>query len=366
MNAEVMATRMSVLGRALPPRILVVEDDALELEAIADRLTGAGFDVQTAANGAEALEHLSRQWFPVLITDWQMPVMDGIELTRRLRARGVADTYVIMLTMREASPDYEHGYLCGVDDYLSKKLGDADLMIRIHAAFNTLSLRRTLQETRAALEAALPVDPQSGAFTAAESLTKLTSELRRAQRYGRLLSVMTVAVQSADAAGLPPDAVLQAVVAALRRVIRTHIDWIGRVETAPGTAAFLVVLPEAGQSDGPAIQGRMSQELAEFGAAAPEGARLIVEFGFACLDRSSGDGTVVDVHDLVGVAEQCRKCPGQAGAQQLSTVQRSVAAHVGICCRHGYAVDEACTLKSVQAPICPAAFAGSVDRRSAR
>lgn len=366
MNAEAMAIRMSVLGRALPPRILVVEDDALELEAIADRLIGAGFDIQTATNGAEALEHLARQWFPVMITDWQMPVMDGIELTRRLRAQGVADTYIIMLTMREASPDYEQGYLSGVDDYLTKKLANADLMIRIHAAFATLSLRRTLHETRAALEAALPIDPQSGAFTAAESLMKLNSELRRAQRYGRLLSVMTVAVQSASGAGLPSDETLQAAVAALRRVIRTHIDWIGRIETGPQAAALLVVLPEAAQSDGPAIKARMNQGLAEFGAEARGAARVTLEFGFASLDRSRGDGTIIDVHDLVGVAEQCRKCPGQAGAQQLSTVQRSVAAHVGICCRHGYAVDDACALKSGEALVYPSTVRGGGDRRIAR
>lgn len=353
---------MSVLGRALPARILVVDDDSIELEVMSDRLAGAGFDIQTASNGEEALELLSRQWFPVLITDWQMPVMDGIELTQRLRARGVDDTYVIMLTMRDASPDYEQGYLSGVDDYLTKRLADSDLMARIHAAFNTLSLRRTLQETRAALEAALPIDPYSGAFTAAESLTKLNSELRRAQRYGRLLSVMTVGIQSAGAAGLPDTAALQAVIAALRQVIRTHIDWIGRIETVPGTAGFVVVLPEAGPSDGPAIKARMSQALAEF-AASPAISSLIVEFGFASLDRSSGDGTVIEVQDLVGIAEQCRKCPGHSGAQQLSTVQRSVAAHVGISCRHGYAVDEACTLKSVDALIYPSR---ETDRKLAR
>lgn len=357
MNAEALATRMSVLGRALPPRILLVEDDSLELEALVDRLSGAGFDVHTAPNGQEALDLLSRQWFPVVITDWQMPVMDGIEFTQKLRANGVDDTYVIMLTVREASPDYETGYLSGVDDYLTKKLADSDLMARIHAAFSTLSLRRTLKETRAALESALPIDAQTGAFTAAESLTKLTSELRRAQRYGRLLSVMTVAVHPATGSGVPGTPTLQAVVAALRQVIRTHIDWIGRVETAPGTVAFIVVLPEAGPADGPTIKGRMSRSLVEFTSAA-EGGRLHIEFGFASLDRSSGDGTVVEVADVVGVAEQCRKCPGHAGPQQLSTVQRSVAAHLGISCRHGYAVDDACTLKSVDALVYPAALGG--------
>src|SRR5215510_10236935 len=107
MTAEAVTSRMAVLARALPKRILLVDDDELERELMADRLQSAGFDVTAVADGSEALELLERQWFPLLITDWQMPVLTGIELTERLRARGMADTYVIMLTVRDAGVDYE-------------------------------------------------------------------------------------------------------------------------------------------------------------------------------------------------------------------------------------------------------------------
>jgi CheY-like chemotaxis protein len=347
MNAQAMATRMAVLARALPPRILVVDDDLIEREVMSLRLAGAGFEVEVANNGEEALELLGRQWFPVVITDWQMPVMDGIEFTEKLRGRGVDDTYVIMLTMREASPDYERGYLSGVDDYLTKALPDSELLARIHVAFNTLSLRRTLKETRAALEAATPVDVQSGAFTLAESMAKLNSELRRAQRYGRMLAVLTVSVQSTSKdVGLPKAEVLQAVVTALRQVVRTHVDWIGRMEAEHSGASFVIVLPEAGPSDGPGIKTRVSRALAAFGPEAAPGQRLRIDFGYAALDRSSGDGKVIEVAEFVGVAEHCRRCPGHTGTEQLSTIQRSVAAHAAIACRHGYAVDSDCTFKA--------------------
>jgi DNA-binding response OmpR family regulator len=281
-----------------------------------------------------------------VITDWQMPVMDGIEFIEKLRGRGVDDTYVIMLTMREASLDYERGYLCGVDDYLTKALPDSELLARIHVAFNTLSLRRTLKETRAALQAATPIDPDSGAFTTADTMAKLNSELRRAQRYGRLLSIMMIAVQSANkSSALQPD-VLQAVVAVLRQVVRTHVDWVGRLEGESGGASFVIVLPEAGSADGPTIKTRMSLALAQFHKEGVSHERLSSEFGYASLDRSSGDGKMIEVADFLGVAEQCRRCPGHTGAQQLSTIQRSVAARVAISCRHGYAVDSHCTLKA--------------------
>jgi PleD family two-component response regulator len=271
-----------------------------------------------------------------------MPVMGGIAFTEALRARGVDDTYVIMLTMRESSMDYERGYLAGVDDYLTKRLPDAELFARIHAAFNTLALRRSLKETQAALATASPVDAETGAFTLTELLAKLQSELRRAQRYGRMLSVLTLSVQEAGTHDAPSAAVLKSVVQALHKTVRTHVDWVARLDNADGVPTFAIVLPEAAPGDGPKIKERLRTALAEVSAAGT----LEFDFGLVSLDRTSGEGRTVEANDLLSVAEQCRRCSGHAGPAQLSTVQRSVAAGVTIACRHGYAVDSHCTLKA--------------------
>src|SRR5690606_17635128 len=113
MKAGVMATRLSVLTRALPSRILVVDDDEQDRELISRRLIAAGFEVQHASNGEDALNALDQQWYPLVITDWHMPVMDGLALTQTLRQRGTEDTYIIMLTMRDSSTDFEQGYVAG-------------------------------------------------------------------------------------------------------------------------------------------------------------------------------------------------------------------------------------------------------------
>jgi len=149
-----MTTRLRALSEPGQKRILVVDDDELELSLICDRLRARDFTVTQAANGQEALDILERQWFPVVLTDWQMPVMDGLELTQQLRSKGVTDTFVIMLTVLNSSFDYERAYESGVDDYLSKKQPDVELYARIHAAFTTLHLRTELQAARAALAAA--------------------------------------------------------------------------------------------------------------------------------------------------------------------------------------------------------------------
>jgi two-component system alkaline phosphatase synthesis response regulator PhoP len=143
LNSSIVTRRIQAIAQGSEARILVVGEDALTLAVMSDLLRSRGFDVRRAGDGAQALKLLEHEWFPVIITDWQMPVMDGLELTRRLRAKGILDTYVIMLTALESGSDYESGYEAGVDDYLTKRLPDIELFSRIHAAYRTLSQRRS-------------------------------------------------------------------------------------------------------------------------------------------------------------------------------------------------------------------------------
>jgi PleD family two-component response regulator len=344
MKVDAMATRMSVLARAVPMRILLIDDDELELELMADRLATAGFEVEQAANGAEALRILEQRWFPVVITDWQMPVLDGISFTESLRARGVRDTYVIMLTMREANLDYERGYAAGVDDYLTKKVPDAELFARINAGFNTLALRRSLEEAKLALNESASVDTDSGVFTSRDLHARLHGEICRAERYGRQLSVITVGIRTRDASSDVFSAdMLRNVAQTLVRVVRTHVDWVGRLETQ-GEVAFAVVLPEANIADGPAIKERMLAALRRIADA--ESLDLVFTFGLSALERNGPNGPSVETSALVGVAEHCRACNGRVDAEQLTAVKESVAGHVAIACRHGYAVASECPLRA--------------------
>ncbi|HEX7113567.1 MAG TPA: response regulator [Steroidobacter sp.] len=341
MNADAIAARMSVLTRALPPRVLVVDDDELESELIVERLTAAGFEVARARHGSEALELLDSRWYPLVITDWQMPVMDGIRLTEALRAKGVCDTYVIMLTMREASVDYERGYLAGVDDYLSKRVPDAELFARIHAGFNTLALRRSLRQMQATLEESVSIDAESGAFSSQELVSRLRGEIRRAQRYGRQLCIITVGIRSARAQGL--NGQMRKLVQTIDAVVRAHIDWIGRLPAAP-EAAFAVVLPEAGISEAPFIKERIAAALKGW-VQREEVGELELTFGVAALERGSTQETELEAEQMLKVAETCRRCTGCNGPEQLAAVQASVASQVAIVCRHGYVVDTSCRLK---------------------
>jgi DNA-binding response OmpR family regulator len=154
-NSGAVTGRLRALAADTQLSVLVVDDDELERELIADRLAQRGIRALQAADGLQALETLRREAVHVVVVDWHMPVMDGIEFTEKFRAELPGDTYVIMLTARRDDFDFERGYRAGVDDYLTKDVREPELMARIHAGMHTYGLRTQLRETRAALQMAV-------------------------------------------------------------------------------------------------------------------------------------------------------------------------------------------------------------------
>jgi diguanylate cyclase (GGDEF)-like protein len=176
-NTGIIASRMMALNQPDALSILVVDDDEIELTLIGDQLEAQGFDVVRVTNARDALAQMDARFFPVLLTDCQMPEMDGVGLTETVRARGMSETYIIMLTKRDGAFDYERGYAAGVDDYLSKSNPNVELFARINAAFGTAALRCSLKDSRAALAALPQVDSTADRSKAAEEDWETTTQI---------------------------------------------------------------------------------------------------------------------------------------------------------------------------------------------
>ena len=117
--------------------LLVVDDDASVREALALVLGIDGFDVTTAEDGREAIRTLERRQTDAVILDVLMPGLDGLEVCRRMRARGDR-TPVLMLTARAEVSERVAGLEAGADDYLAKPFAREELIARLRAL-----LRRT-------------------------------------------------------------------------------------------------------------------------------------------------------------------------------------------------------------------------------
>jgi len=119
-------------------RILVVEDDRSVREAVERALRFEGYEVLTARDGAEALSAVMNDKPDVIVLDVMMPLVDGLEATRRIRARGDR-TPILMLTARETVADRVAGLDAGADDYLVKPFALEELLARLRALLRRAS-----------------------------------------------------------------------------------------------------------------------------------------------------------------------------------------------------------------------------------
>ena len=112
-------------------QILIVDDEARMRETLAIILDGQGYEVEQADDGHIALEALERDIFDLLITDCQMPEMDGYEATRRIRAQArYARLPIIALTAKAMKGDREKCLAAGASDYITKPI-DPDQLVSL-------------------------------------------------------------------------------------------------------------------------------------------------------------------------------------------------------------------------------------------
>ena len=116
------------------PLVLVVEDEPALQKLLAYNLEAAGFAVAQAYDGDEALTLVEERQPDLLLLDWMLPHLSGLEICRRLRRRtGTAHMPIIMLTARGEEPDRLRGLDTGADDFISKPFSPAELIARVRA-----------------------------------------------------------------------------------------------------------------------------------------------------------------------------------------------------------------------------------------
>lgn len=141
----------------MEPLVLVVEDEAALVTVLRYNLEKAGFRVAEAGDGEEALLVLREQQVDLVLLDWMLPSLSGIEVCRRLRRRPETSALpVIMLTARGEEGDRIRGLNAGADDYVTKPFSTDELIARIHAV---LRRARPVLEGAGLAYADLQLDP---------------------------------------------------------------------------------------------------------------------------------------------------------------------------------------------------------------
>src|ERR1700729_2265365 len=226
--------------------ILLAEDDPVTRMLMTRFLKKAGYEVDAVADGTEALEHMTKRYYPFLVTDWEMPEMDGIELCTAVRSLQLDGyVYALLLTARDAKEHIIAGLEAGADDYLIKPVHEPELIARLNAGRRILTLEHSLRVANHRNRILSITDALTGAYNRRYLMEQLPRELERCRRYAYPLSVLMCDVdhfkqindERGHAAG---DEVLQQFAARTQKSIRTNSDWVSRY----GGEEFLIVLPE--------------------------------------------------------------------------------------------------------------------------
>ncbi|MDD2686327.1 MAG: diguanylate cyclase [Gallionella sp.] len=245
-------------------RVLVVEDDRVMRTLLVKMLESAGHQVSIAANGEEALQLIERVRPQLVVTDWVMPKMSGLELCRELRTQlQHREIYVIVVTVQESADKLVEAFEAGADDYLLKPLTPKIFFARLRAAQRVIQLQeelafdreqllrfaKDLTEANERLQRQALTDALTSLPNRRFAMERLEQEWALTQRGDRALSCLMVDIDHFKSINDKHghqigDEALKLVAITLRHAARTQ-DVVCRY----GGEEFVVICPDTSLAD---------------------------------------------------------------------------------------------------------------------
>jgi diguanylate cyclase (GGDEF)-like protein len=276
-------------------RILIADDSIVSRHLLDATLRKWGYEVVVACDGVEAWNALQAEDAPKLvILDWVMPGLSGLEVCRNVRERGKDKdvyTYILLLTSKSLREDLIQGMEAGADDYLTKPFDQHELKVRLRAGTRIIELQRELVEAREALREQATKDFLTRIWNRSSILDIFQRELARGARENRSVGVVLADLDHFklvnDTYGhFAGDAVLREFARRMLGSTRPY-DAIGRY----GGEEFLIILPGCDESCTAGQAERMRAALAGEPMAINEESRVITcSFG-ATAWRPGGEAT---------------------------------------------------------------------------
>ncbi|HTY95054.1 MAG TPA: diguanylate cyclase [Steroidobacteraceae bacterium] len=274
-----------------PLHLLLVEDEPTQLLLTQRMLRRGGYEVETAADGATALAKLATGRFQFLVTDWEMPGMDGPTLCRKARATRLPGyLYILLLTGQMATRSAVIGLEAGADDYVRKPADEAELLARLAAGRRIVQLEQSLRDANAQIQRLSITDPLVGTYNRRYLNEQLMQEVEQARRQPHPLSVILADLDFFKSVNdrhghQVGDEVLRHFVALARGVIRETVDWVARY----GGEEFVVVLPDTDLAQAVDIAEKIRGQCEARAVATLAGElQFTASFGVAALDAGSG------------------------------------------------------------------------------
>ncbi|OMH30432.1 diguanylate cyclase [Motiliproteus sp. MSK22-1] len=172
-------------------KILIAEDDVTSLYMLRAVTNKWGYDPVTVEDGGAAWKALQDPEAPrLLILDWKMPIMDGIELCKAIRQQETSDPpYIILLTAQRETHDLVEGLESGANDYVVKPFDNAELKARLQVGRRMLALQEELNATKTQLIHQATHDSMLGIYNRGAIINAIEEDIERASRTGQVLTI---------------------------------------------------------------------------------------------------------------------------------------------------------------------------------
>jgi len=304
-------------------RIMIVDDDRLSLRLLDHALAEWGHDVISCHDGLEAWQKIEKAGANVVISDWMMPGLDGLQLTRLIRERLASPyIYVLLITSHEGREGFLTAMEAGVDDYLTKPLNLAELRARLAVGARVISLQDDLREALAVAEGLATTDALTGLLNRRTVLERGATAYEQSRRQGYPLSVIMADIDHFkrvnDGYGHQAgDRVLAAIAASLKAEIRRY-DEIGRY----GGEEFVVILPGCAGDEVTTVAQRMRRAV-ECLELTEQGRRLSITASFGT--TSSVGQAQGGIEMLIAAADAALYAAKAGGRNQVSSHQVALA-----------------------------------------
>jgi diguanylate cyclase (GGDEF)-like protein len=240
-------------------KILIVDDSKTICQILADMMNSLGYENKAATDGLQALTMLKEEIFSVVISDIEMPGIDGLTLIKRIKEES-PEIDVISITGFETKYSYSEVIKTGASDFIIKPFGIDEITAKLNRIFRERNIKHQLEKKNAELLLLSMNDDLTGLYNRRHFYNQLEKEIIRARRQNRMLFLIMLDLDEFkkfnDTYGhLEGDRVLKEVGKAINKSIRSNVDEGFRY----GGDEFTIIIPEANQRQTMQIAQRIQE-----------------------------------------------------------------------------------------------------------
>ncbi len=303
-------------------KILVVDDEQIDRRVVEKTLARLGHDVILADSGEAAWKIIQEEPIRFVLTDWNMPLMTGIDLIKKIRSTTLPSyVYTILVTSNSKDEDIVKGLYAGADDYITKPFNPTELEARVAVGERMLALEDGLMQANNQLEKLAMVDSLTGLLNRRAIYKFARGELERARRVSEPISVIFLDIDKFKSVNdefghLTGDEALRLVAQVIKKRSRAY-DGLGRW----AGDEFLVVLPGASATDAQKAATRIVEGIAATKLAIPDGGILSLSASAGVTTQAKMTGAIAILDDIIQAADEALYRAKDAGGNQVAATR---------------------------------------------